>query len=365
MSRTKRSRSETDASAAGEAQEPRDAMPSVVPVPLSDAQAEPEERDYVVPHDLAGQRLDQALARLEPELSRAAAQRLIAEGLCLLNGEPGEKSSRVAAGDRLSVTLLPAVPPEVAAEDIPLDVVYEDRDLIVINKPAGMVVHPAVGNPRGTLVNALLGHCRDLSGIGGELRPGIVHRLDKETSGLLVAAKSDRAHRDLARQIASRSAKRTYWALVWGVPEPATGEVSAPIARHPRHRQMMGVVPGGREAVTRYRVLETFRIGSPGGKRGQSISLVELQLQTGRTHQIRVHMAHVGHPVIGDPLYGRPRQLPQQTPPALAEALAALQGQALHAVRLSFVHPVTREALSFEAALPNDFARVLGMLRGR
>jgi len=372
MSRTKRSRSETDASVVDEAQEPRDVLPSVVPVPCppspvpsSDLQPDPEEREYVVPRELTGQRLDQALARLEPELSRAAAQRLIAQGLCLLNGEPGEKSSRVAAGDRLSVTLPPAVPPDLVAEDIPLDVVYEDGDLIVVNKPAGMVVHPAAGNPRGTLVNALLAHCHDLSGIGGELRPGIVHRLDKETSGLLVAAKSDRAHRDLARQIASRSAKRTYWGLVWDVPEPTTGEVSAPIARHPRHRQMMGIVPGGREAVTSYRVLETFRVGSPGGKRGQTISLVELQLQTGRTHQIRVHMAHIGHPVIGDPLYGRQRQLPQQTPPALAEALAALQGQALHALRLSFVHPITRQALSFEARLPDDFARALEMLRSR
>ncbi len=371
MSRKHRHRDGADGSAAGSGGESADVLPPQGPVtggwpPVisPDVQTDPEERDHVVPPEVAGQRLDQALARLEPELSRAAAQRLIAEGLCLLNGAPAQKSSRVAEGDRLLVTLPPPIPPDVVPEDLPLDVVYEDAELIVINKPAGMVVHPAVGNPRGTLVNALLGHCHDLSGIGGELRPGIVHRLDKETSGLLVAAKSDRAHRDLSRQIASRSARRVYWALVWGVPEPPTGEVSAPIARHPRHRQMMGVVPGGREALTKYRVLETFRIGAPHGKRGQSVSLVELQLETGRTHQIRVHLAHIGHPVVADPLYGRQRRLPEQAPGDLAEALSALHGQALHAARLTFVHPVTHQSMSFEAPLPEDFGRALRLLRG-
>lgn len=351
----------TDGDGTGEALlEP--ASPSLSPgtCDLSPAVDEPEERRYAVPPELEGRRLDQVLPQLDADLSRAAAQRLIAEGLCLLRGEPAEKSSRVTAGDAISVTLLPPIPPDVVAEAIPLDVVHEDADLIVINKPAGMVVHPAAGNPRGTLVNALLGHCRDLSGIGGELRPGIVHRLDKETSGLLVAAKSDHAHRDLARQIAQRTAQRTYWALVWGAPEPPEGEISAPIARHPRHRQMMGVVPGGREAITRHRVLATFHLGA---RHAPDVALLELQLQTGRTHQIRVHMAHVGHPVLGDPLYGRQRRLPQSAPTELVEALGALQGQALHARRLRLTHPTTGQELQFEAPLPDDFRRVLDQLR--
>jgi 23S rRNA pseudouridine1911/1915/1917 synthase len=209
-------------------------------------------------------------------------------------------------------------------------------------------------------VNALLAHCRDLSGIGGELRPGIVHRLDKETSGLLVAAKSDAAHRGLAEQIAERTAKRTYWALVWGEPSPHEGCVEAPISRHPRQRQMMAVVPGGREAVTHYRVLETFRLGS---ETRRSVSLLELDLETGRTHQIRVHMSHIGHPVLGDPLYGKQRTLPRNTSRELVEALEGLEGQALHAKHLRFVHPATGEPMESESEPPGDFRRVLEALR--
>jgi len=322
---------------------------------------EPEEREYVVPADSDGQRLDQAAAQLAGDLSRAAAQRLIVQGLCLLNGKPAKRADRVAQGDRIALTILPPAPTEVVAEDIPLHIVFEDAHLIVINKPSGMVVHPAAGNPRGTLVNALLWHCKDLSGIGGELRPGIVHRLDKETSGLLVAAKSDAAHRGLAQQIAGRTAKRTYWGLVWGEPSPREGRIDAPVARHPRHRQLMGVVPGGRDAVTHYRVLETFRVGT--GKSGASVSLVEFDLETGRTHQIRVHMSHVGHPVLGDPAYGRQRTLPPSTSKGLGEAVEGLEGQALHAKRLGFAHPITGEPMQFEADLPADFRRVLGILR--
>jgi 23S rRNA pseudouridine1911/1915/1917 synthase len=324
---------------------------------------EPEEREYVVPAELDGQRLDQAVTQLASDLSRAAAQRLIGDGLCLLNDRVPKRADRVTEGDRISLTILPPEPTDVAAEEIPLDVAYEDRDLIVINKPSGMVVHPAAGNPRGTLVNALLAHCRDLSGIGGELRPGIVHRLDKETSGLLVAAKSDAAHRGLAKQIAGRSAKRTYWALVWGEPSPGEGRVSAPIARHPRQRQMMAVVPGGREATTHYRVLETFRVDSERGKQARTVSLVELDLETGRTHQIRVHLSHIGHPVLGDPVYGKQRSLPQSASPELQLALEGLQGQALHARKLRFVHPVTGQPMVFEAEPPEDFVRVLEALR--
>jgi len=324
---------------------------------------EAEEQSYHVPAELGGQRLDQAVAQLGEDLSRAAAQRLIAEGLCLLNGKPAKPSERVRAGDRIVLTLPPPTPTDVAPEAIPLKVVFEDAHLIVIDKPSGMVVHPAAGNPRGTLVNALLGHCTDLSGIGGELRPGIVHRLDKETSGLLVAAKSDAAHRGLAQQIAERTAKRTYWALVWGAPTPAEGLVSAPIARHPRQRQMMAVVPGGREATTHYRVLEELQVGTERGKHARTASLLELDLETGRTHQIRVHMSHLGHPVLGDPVYGKQRPLPQSASEALRTALANLQGQALHARRLRFVHPVTGEPLAFEAEPPEDFMRVLEALR--
>jgi 23S rRNA pseudouridine1911/1915/1917 synthase len=330
---------------------------------MSQLISEPEQRDYEVPEALAGLRLDQALAQLDADLSRSAAQRLIAQQLCLLNGTAAKRSASVAAGDRISVTVLPPEPTEVTPEAIPLNVVYEDADLIVIDKPSGMVVHPGAGNPRGTLVNALLAHCDDLSGIGGELRPGIVHRLDKETSGLLVSAKSDVAHRELSRQIAARTARRTYWALVWGRFAEPSGEVSAPIARHPLHRRMMGVVEGGRAALTLYQVLEEFRFGSQPARRGYAISLLELELKTGRTHQIRVHMTHIGHPILADPLYGRQRRLPQSASRELAEAIADLEGQALHARRLSFVHPCSGEGMVFEAEPPRDFKRVLEVLR--
>ena len=330
---------------------------------MSHPPAEPEVSVHRVPTELAGRRLDQAVPELITDLSRAAAQRLIAEGFCLVNGQKRKPSAKVRAGDEVSVTIPPPEAAELVAEDIPLVVVYEDRDLIVINKPSGMVVHPAAGHPSGTLVNALMAHCSDLSGIGGELRPGIVHRLDKETSGLLVAAKHDVSHRHLAAQIEARTAKRTYWALVWGAPSPGSGEISAPIARHPRRRQMMGVVEGGREAVTRYRVLETFHLGSGREGKARRVSLVELNLQTGRTHQIRVHMTHLGRPVLGDPLYGRQRPLPKGTAPEVQAALGGLLGQALHARRLSFMHPSSGDELTLEAEPPDDFRRALEALR--
>jgi len=330
---------------------------------MTDLVDEPEQREYEVPAELSGSRLDQALARLDEDLSRSAAQRLITEELCLLNGEPARRSASVTAGDRISLTVLPPEPAEIVAEEIPLDVVYEDADLIVVNKPSGMVVHPGAGNPCGTLVNALLAHCQDLSGIGGELRPGIVHRLDKETSGLLVSAKSDTAHRDLARQIAARTARRQYQAIVWGHFTEPEGEVLAPIARHPLHRRMMAVVEGGRAALTLYRLVESYRLGSRSSRRGHALSLLELELKTGRTHQIRVHMTHLGHPVLGDPLYGRQRRLPKGATPALAEAIAGLAGQALHARRLTFTHPRTGDEMTFEAAPPADFQRVVDLLR--
>jgi 23S rRNA pseudouridine1911/1915/1917 synthase len=330
---------------------------------MDEPHGDAHEMEFLAPAELAGLRLDQAVTRLAQDLSRAAAQRLIESGCVLLNGEPSKSAARVAEGDEIQVSIPPPEATDVAAEEIPLDVLYEDADLIVINKPSGMVVHPAVGNLSGTLVNALLAHCDDLSGIGGEIRPGIVHRLDKDTSGVLVAAKHDRAHVHLSRQIEQRSAERAYWALVWGEPSPSEGTISEPIARHPRHRQMMGVVEGGRDAVTHYRVLEVHAINPERGAKRRSISLVELRLQTGRTHQIRVHMNHIGHPVVGDPLYGRKRRAPRAASPELVAALRGLEGQALHARLLGFEHPTTGEALQFEAGPPGDFMGLLAALR--
>jgi 23S rRNA pseudouridine1911/1915/1917 synthase len=271
---------------------------------------------------------------------------------------------RVKPGDAIEVDVPPPEPAKPEAEAIPLDVVYEDDDLIVIDKPAGLVVHPAAGNRRGTLVNALIAHCGDsLSGIGGEKRPGIVHRLDKDTSGLLVVAKNDRAHRALAAQFADHGRagplERAYLALVWGVPSPPRGEIDAPIRRDPRSRIKMAVRAGGRRALTRYEVREVYRRG------GKAVaSLVECRLATGRTHQIRVHLAHIGHPLLGDPVYGTGyRSKVTLLSPATRIALEALSRQALHAFRLGFAHPVSGKPLRFESKLPADLARVVKALK--
>lgn len=325
-------------------------------------------------------RLDKALARDVPEqaaLSRSRLSRLIAEGAVSLNGAIiTNAKAKVAAGDRLVVAVEP--PEDLAAqpEDIPLHVIHEDAELIVIDKPAGMVVHPAPGSPRGTLVNALLFHCRDtLSGIGGAKRPGIVHRIDKETSGLLVVAKTDRAHHGLAAQFEAHSAERRYLALVHGVPDPGdprlngvkgvsfeTGgvlKITTRLERHRFDRQKQAVFfDRGRHAVTRVRVLDRF--GTP-----PQVALVECRLETGRTHQIRVHMAHVGHGLVGDPVYGgRRKAAVSALPEGAAEALLGFPRQALHAATLGFEHPVTRERMSFEAPLPQDMRDLLTALGG-
>lgn len=306
-----------------------------------------------VPAGIADVRLDVAVARLCPELSRAAAQRLIREGNVLLNGRASKPSESVHTGDELQVTIPPPVEAAARPQPIALDIVYEDEDIVVVNKPSGMVVHPGAGNPDGTLVNALLHHCRGLAGVGGELRPGIVHRLDKETSGLLVAAKNDAAYRSLQRQIQARTAVREYWALVWGCVENDEGRIEAPIGRHPKHRQKMAAnVPHARNAVTDYQVLERF----------ERMTLVQVRLQTGRTHQVRVHFAHIGHPVVGDPVYGRGGRTSALAQP-VRERVACLHGQALHARRLCFDHPRTGERLEFEAPLPGDFSSLLDVLR--
>jgi 23S rRNA pseudouridine1911/1915/1917 synthase len=288
-----------------------------------------------------GQRLDVYIAGAADRISRSQAQKLLAEGRVTVNGSPARPSYKVNAGDRIAVAIPDPEPLTLAAEDIPLAVIYEDSDIIVIDKPRGMVVHPAAGNYTGTLVNALLRHCTDLSGINGTLRPGIVHRLDKDTTGLLVVAKNDLAHSGLTEQIKRRTVKKLYFALVTGNLRENTGLIDAPIGRSRADRKRMAVVEGGRRAVTRFRVIERF------GR----YTLVEAQLETGRTHQIRVHFAYIGHPVIGDPVYGTRRQP------------FSLVGQALHAHTLGFVHPRTGESLEFSAPLPADLAALLASLR--
>jgi 23S rRNA pseudouridine1911/1915/1917 synthase len=316
----------------------------------------------------AGQRLDRFLSESLPQLSRTRVQALIKEGQVTSSGATIEDVRyRVKPGDRFALALPPAAKTELQAEAIPLNAVYEDEALIVIDKPAGLVVHPGAGQPAGTLVNALIAHCdKSLSGIGGVARPGIVHRLDKDTSGLMVVAKTDQAHRALASQFADHGRtgqlERGYLALVWGAPQRSQGRIDAPIGRHPTSRTKMAVLPKekGRHAVTYWRVVETFGHG----KDAAIASLLECRLETGRTHQVRVHLAHIGHPLIGDSLYGggfksKLRKLPQ----AAQSKLAALHRQALHAARLSFVHPVSGTLLEFNSALPADLAEIVDTLK--
>ncbi|MDX1680823.1 MAG: RluA family pseudouridine synthase [Akkermansiaceae bacterium] len=290
--------------------------------------------------DCAADRLDAWLAARMEELSRSRIQTLIREQHITLNGKPAKPRDNVAAGDRIQVTIPEAVPLEHAPQDIPLEVLHEDEDLIVIMKPHGMVVHPAAGNPDGTVVNALLHHCRGkLSGIGGVERPGIVHRLDKDTSGCLVVAKSDAAHRSLVEQFSERSTmEKLYLAVTRGVPKPAQDTVFTHIGRHPVNRQKMAVVnpPGGKPAITDYVVKAT----DP----STGTALVLCHLHTGRTHQIRVHLHHKGTPIVGDPIYGKPSK-----EAGLPDRLM------LHAWKLSFTHPVRGEKVSFEAPVPSEF----------
>ena len=315
-----------------------------------------------------GGRLDLFLAANLPGASRAEAQRLIERGEeeadgARVNGRREKPNYRLRAGDTVAATRPPSHPARAEAEDLPLTVVYEDRDLLVIDKARGMVVHPAPGSEHGTLVNAVLAHADDLSGIGGALRPGIVHRLDKDTGGLLVVAKNDEAHRDLQAQIQARTAERRYLALVWGVPRFQQATVEAPIGRHPSDRKKMAVVTDprhtARPALTELTVREVF---------AGTFTLLEAKLQTGRTHQIRVHAAYIQHPVVGDALYTGPRKLPANAFPvpartALEAAILALNGQALHAYSLAFDHPRTRERLAFTVPLPAVMQDLLDLLR--
>jgi 23S rRNA pseudouridine1911/1915/1917 synthase len=292
-------------------------------------------------------------------LSRARVQQLIKAGQVTQAGKPiRDPDRKVQKGETYTITLPPPEPAIPKAQAFPLRIVYEDDDLLVIDKPPGLVVHPAAGHRDRTLVNALLAHCgASLSGIGGVARPGIVHRLDKDTSGLMVVAKHDAAHQALLRQFGDRSLSRVYQALVWGSPSPLTGAIEGAIGRHPRARQKMAVVSrGGKSALTHYRVLENLNAG---------VSLVECTLATGRTHQIRVHMAHIKHPVVGDPIYGRRRAAgsTDKTSKGIVTKIAAFPRQALHAAALKFRHPRTGKAMHFKANLPEDMAALLKILK--
>lgn len=313
----------------------------------------------------AGARLDRLLADALPHLSRSRLKALIQSGDVTFASDPEQKITdpayRVKPGEEFRVEEPEATDPVPQPQDIPLEVIYEDGDLIVINKPAGLVVHPAAGNPDSTLVNALLHHCgKSLSGIGGVRRPGIVHRIDKDTSGLMIAAKNDAAHRGLAAQFEAHSVERAYLAVVRGIPKASAGRIEGNIGRHPKNRKKMAVVErGGKTAVTHYKTLEVFRAA---GK--DLAALVECRLETGRTHQVRVHMAHIGQPLIGDPLYARSKAAPKGVSDEAGAALAGFPRQALHAYLLGFIHPVSKKPFKFSAETPNDMDTLITALRG-
>jgi 23S rRNA pseudouridine1911/1915/1917 synthase len=319
----------------------------------------------LVPPEQVGQRLDRVLASLLPDLSRSRLAALIDQGAVTLGAATiKDANHRVKGGETYQIAIPAAVPATPRGQDIPLDVVYEDKDLIVIDKPVGLVVHPAAGNLDGTLVNALIAHCGDsLIGIGGEKRPGIVHRLDKDTSGLLVAAKTERAMGSLAKQFANHTIERAYNAVVWGSPRLGDGVIEGQIGRNPFDRKRMAVLRGGgKEARTHYRVIERF-----GGDLRPLASLIECRLETGRTHQIRVHLTHLGHPLIGDLAYGKARQAPRPKTPAETLAFAAagnFSRQALHAYVLGFQHPTLHKTMRFESPWPADFADLVAALKG-
>lgn len=313
--------------------------------------------ESVIGPEMDGKRLDVALSGIIPGVSRSVVQKMIQQGVVLRNGTTARSKETVHEGDIITWGEYTPPAPSADPEQIPIDLVYEDDAIIVVNKPRGMATHPAPGTHGGTLVNALLGRGKTLSLQDDELRPGIVHRLDKDTTGLLVVAKTNAAHASLAEQIAERSLRRTYIALVWGVPRWRHARVDAPIGRHPTQRDHMAVLAPdnvrGKVAVTDFDVLETFG----------SITLIRAQLHTGRTHQIRVHASYAGHPVIGDEVYGgiRPAQVKRLAPDA-QKAILALSGQALHAVRLAFAHPATGASVAFEAPPPREFLGILKSL---
>nr|WP_246701613.1 RluA family pseudouridine synthase [Rhodopseudomonas sp. BR0G17] len=321
--------------------------------------------NVVVAGDEGSPRLDRVLAARCPELSRSRLKALILDGRVAIAGNPvRDPAYHASPGETITIDVPPPVPAEPAGEATALDIVYEDADIIVLNKPRGLVVHPAAGHETGTLVNALIAHCgASLSGIGGVRRPGIVHRLDKDTTGLMVAAKNDKAHQSLSAQFADHGRtgelRRGYLAFVWGVPGRKYGTIDAPIDRHPHAREKMAVRQGGREAITHWEVLENFA-----GKDGKPVAaLIACQLETGRTHQIRVHLAHLGHPLLGDDVYGPHfKTKANQLAPAARSALSELGRQALHAYLLTLEHPSTGEVLTWESPLPADLAQLQAAL---
>ncbi|MBP6012826.1 MAG: RluA family pseudouridine synthase [Alphaproteobacteria bacterium] len=317
---------------------------------MSEPSGDGERRTLTIDESQAGERLDRVLAAAWPDLSRSRLKQLIEQGAVTAGPKAlDDASAKVKAGVALTLVVPAAVVAEPEGQAIPLNIVYEDAQLIVIDKQAGLVVHPAAGNRDGTLVNALIAHCGEsLRGIGGELRPGIVHRIDKDTTGLMVAAKTEKAHTSLGKQFAAHAIERVYKALTWGVPRERAGTIDAALGRSPLNRQKMAVLrAGGKEARTHYKVIETL---------GSTAALVECRLETGRTHQVRVHMAHIGNPLIGDPVYGRPRTVPGLT--------LRLNRQALHAAVLGFQHPTTHKTLRFESVLPEDFTETYLALKG-
>jgi 23S rRNA pseudouridine1911/1915/1917 synthase len=310
---------------------------------------------FQIDKEESGTRLDVFLASRPGLLSRAQIQKAIVGGHVHLNDLPAKAGQRLREGDRLVFEQPPATPYDVEPENIPLHIVYEDASLLVIDKPAGLVVHPAAGNYQGTLVHALLFHCRDLSGIGGVMRPGIVHRLDKGTSGLMVVAKSDAAHQGLAAQFKRHEVKKTYLALVYGNIKGEEGMINAPVGRDTVDRKKMSTrTRRGKEARTCWRVSERYG----------SITLLQIDIETGRTHQIRVHLHHAGHPIVGDAVYGGAGRVKALSDPLLKEKLKALTRPALHSFLLSFIHPVTAQPVSFSSPLPEDMLALCQFLRG-
>ncbi len=315
-----------------------------------------KEEVWIFPEGQTPERLDCFVSRCQPQHTRSQIKRLIDDGQVLLNGLVAKAGDKLKGGEKISLALPPPVPSTVVPEAIPLRILYEDADLVVIDKPAGLVVHPAPGHAGGTLVNALLHHCKDLAGIGGELRPGIVHRLDKDTSGVLVVAKNESSLAGLAQQFKTHTVRRRYLALIQGLLADSTGKVDLPVGRHPVDRKKMAVVAAhGREAVTHWQVMARFP--------RDRMTLIALRLETGRTHQIRVHMAKLGFPVVGDPVYGHPGWVKKIADPVLKRLVLQLGRQALHADLLGFIHPRTGNYQEFCSALPADMAGVLQRLR--
>jgi 23S rRNA pseudouridine1911/1915/1917 synthase len=299
-----------------------------------------EKMEHIIHEEQKGDRIDKAVSILDSEWSRTQVQQWIKDGHVLVNGKPVKTNYKCVINDKIEITIPEPEELDVIPEEMDLDIYYEDRDVLVVNKPRGMVVHPAPGHLTGTLVNGLMAHCKDLSGINGVLRPGIVHRIDKDTSGLLMVAKNDLAHESLVNQLVEKTVTRKYKAIVHGVIPHDFGTIDAPLGRDPKERQSMTVVDDGKHAVTHFHVLERFN----------TFTFVECQLETGRTHQIRVHMKYIGYPLAGDPKYGPKKTLD-------------INGQALHAGVLGFIHPRSGEYLEFEAPLPEDFEKLLEQLR--